>query len=517
MGSSDSSCCGSNTSQVRREFGSTIKRKKNTKGNTSKLGEFGIRDGNISSDSDNEPDYIIDINGDQIDENNQRIKEIPECVLSKDLNKCAALARIICVIKSYNIWLKENELIETKKTGKNKKLRGIDPQSTNYKQYHKEIEELIIKSVDYYSIKLFLADCFHIKRSHHYHYNELREVIISSLDKRSRECLNDNCWSMKHYFLSDKEIPKRGHRYNRLKDPLEILTNLHVFMFHSVYISEFRCQSVHPRNIYLCSTYCERKIRKLNIKIYQNNRDKKEDEDKIFPIKVMHLICLYHGAKYIEDDDTLDKVSPLALSEFIEKTMNKATLAKVWKKLDEDGSDTIDKDEVDGILLLTVILLVATDFKDSGVTGKPKIDKGELKELMKPIGSWMKKYKMIQQPVITKNEFRDTFSKWLKEYHDTNGGIIADKQEQLKMLKKYKINDDKNGLLDGFKSKRRMSVHDRLVINCEYLKEHISSMDISGKDDSDNDDIQTPTLPNTNSSVEASLNPDAKSFRMLNT
>ena len=66
MGSSDSSCCGSNTSQVRREFGSTIKRKKNTKGNTSKLGEFGIRDGNISSDSDNEPDYIIDINGDHV-------------------------------------------------------------------------------------------------------------------------------------------------------------------------------------------------------------------------------------------------------------------------------------------------------------------------------------------------------------------------------------------------------------------------------------------------------------------
>eukprot|EP00486_Rosalina_sp_Unknown_P006586 CAMPEP_0201570516 /NCGR_PEP_ID=MMETSP0190_2-20130828/12803_1 /ASSEMBLY_ACC=CAM_ASM_000263 /TAXON_ID=37353 /ORGANISM="Rosalina sp." /LENGTH=196 /DNA_ID=CAMNT_0047994125 /DNA_START=977 /DNA_END=1567 /DNA_ORIENTATION=- len=191
--------------------------------------------------------------------------------------------------------------------------------------------------------------------------------------------------------------------------------------------------------------------------------------------------------------------------------MNTATLAKVWKKLDEDGSDTIDKDEVDGILLLTVILLVATEFKDSGVTGKPKIDKGELKELMKPIGAWMRDYKMEEQPIITKDEFRDTFSRWLKEYYETNGGIIADEQEQLRILNKYRINDEKNGLLDGFRSKRKMSAHDRLVINCEYLKEHVASMDIHGKDD-DDDYNQTPRMANTNSSGGGSLNPDAKSF-----
>lgn len=138
---------------------------------------------------------------------------------------------------------------------------------------------------------------------------------------------------------------------------------------------------------------------------------------------------------------------------------------------------------------------------------------------MKPIGTWMKENKMVKQPVITKHEFRDTFSKWLREYHETNGGIIADQQQQLKILKKYKINDEKNGFLDGFgnKSKRRMSVHDRLVINCEYLKEHVSSMDISGKDESDYDDdnddnnVETPSLANTHSSAGASLNPDAKS------
>ena len=185
---------------------------------------------------------------------------------------------------------------------------------------------------------------------------------MSSLDKKSRQCINDNCWSMKHYFLSKKQIPQKGHKYNRLKNPLEILTNLHVFMFHCVYISEFQIESVHPRNLYLTATYIQRNIRKFNIKIYQNDHDTK-DGDKLFPIKVMHLIALYFGAKLIENDDTLDKVSPLALSQFIEKTMNKATLAKVWKKLDEDGSDTIDKNEVDGILLLSVILLVATDFK----------------------------------------------------------------------------------------------------------------------------------------------------------
>lgn len=374
MGSSDSSCCGSKGGQVKREFDSSIKRKKTTTrgkssnymdtdsllshGNTSKLGEFGKRDGNISSESDDdEPDYIEDINGDKSCNGN-----IPECVSSGDVNKCAALARIICVIKAFNVWLKDNEFIETKKTGKNKKLRAIDPQTTNYKTYHKEIEELIIKSVDFYSVKLFLADTNFLKRAHHYRYNEIREVIMSSLDKRSRECSNDNCWCMKHYFLRNKEILEQGQRYNRLKDPLEILTNIHIFLFHCVYISEFRIQAVHPRNIYISAIYTQRKIRKLNIKLYQNDRDTK-DGHKIFPIKVMHLICLYFGAKYVEDDDTLDKVSPLALSEFIEKTMNKATLAKVWKKLDEDGSDTIDKDEVDGILLLTVILLVATDFK----------------------------------------------------------------------------------------------------------------------------------------------------------
>jgi len=502
MGSSDSSCCGSHGGRVPKDYETTTDGR-TMRGQRNKQGEFGRKGGYESDSDDVDPDYMPDLNDDKSK------RAIHECVEKKDLNKCAALARIICVIKEYNNWLKENEFIETKKTGKNKKLRAIDPQSTNYKQYHKVIEELIIKSVDNYSTTLFLADTSHVKRDHHYHYVELREVILSAMDKRERQCTNDNCWSMKHYFLSNKEIPQRGKYYNRLKDPLEILTNLHVFMFHSVYISEFKIQSVHPRNSYVTATYIERKIRKLNIRIYQNDRDK-SDKDKIFPVKVMHLCSLYYGGKFIEDDDTLDKVSPLALSEFIQKTMNTATLAKVWKKLDEDGSDTIDKDEVDGILLLTVILLVATEFKDSGVTGKPKIDKGELKELMKPIGAWMRDYKMEEQPIITKDEFRDTFSRWLKEYYETNGGIIADEQEQLRILNKYRINDEKNGLLDGFRSKRKMSAHDRLVINCEYLKEHVASMDIHGKDD-DDDYNQTPRMANTNSSGGGSLNPDAKS------
>ena len=143
--------------------------------------------------------------------------------------------------------------------------------------------------------------------------------------------------------------------------------------------------------------------------------------------------------------------------------------------------------------------------QDSGVQGRPKINKSELRELMRPIGAWMKEEKMVQQPVITKEEFKETFSKWLTEYHETNGGYIADSKQQLKMLKKYKITDQKNGLLDGFRNKR--DPHDRLVINCEYLKETVSRFDVHGKEDDDEDSTGHAKM-----SVDSSgLNPDAKS------
>jgi len=501
MGSSDSTCCGSHTGQVKTDFASTTDSKQ--------LKHQRNKQGKTPTYRDTDPL----LNGDTTTKSGEFGKKESK---TGDINEDdARLKRVIKVMKKFNEWLEENEFVETKKTGKNKKLRELDPQSTNYKIYHKTMEKLICSSVDYYSTKFFLSDASYIKQYYHYRYAEVREIINQSINKGSRKRKNDNSWCMKHYFLRNKEKLEKGQEYNRLNDPLEILTNLYVFLFHSVYISEFKIQSVHPRDSYITATYIERKVRKLNIKIYQKEESNKKGK-KTFPIeiKMMHLIAIYYGGKYMEDDDILDKVSPLAVSEFIEKTMNKATLAKVWTKLDEDGSNTIDKDEVDGILLLTVILLVATEHKDSGVTGKPRIDKSELKELMRPISEWMKEYKMVEQPVITKDEFRETFSKWLKEYHETNGGYIADPQEQLKMLKKYKINDEKNGLLDGFRSRKNQNEdeYDRLVINCEYLKEHISSIDVNSKDDDDDDDESPSMINPSSSSGGTSLNPDAKSF-----
>merc|ERR1712154_728086 len=131
------------------------------------------------------------------------------------------------------------------------------------------------------------------------------------------------------------------------------------------------------------------------------------------------------------------------------------------------------------------ILYVATEFKDSGSSGAPRINKAELKELMRPIGEWMKRDKMINNKTITKDEFRTTFSEWLKEYHVTNGGIVADEKMEKAMLKKYKMSAENVNLLDEYKTDQfqKNGHHDRLVFNCEYLKEHKSTLQINTKDD----------------------------------
>mmetsp|Transcript_68444 Transcript_68444/g.108687 ORF Transcript_68444/g.108687 Transcript_68444/m.108687 type:complete len:492 (-) Transcript_68444:186-1661(-) len=462
MGSTDSTCCGQHCNVNKggaRESNMKHQRHKQDRhkpllehGNTSGLGEY-------TEDSE-----------------------------LKGVDPAEALNRVLIIIAKYNTWLHEHHFMDSKGS-----WRGEGDDALNYEAYHAEVEDNLIKTLqDGYSTKAFLRDCTIIKAAYHYKYEELREALISGLASKYKECDDDNCWSMKHFFLRrQKQYTRRNVllEYHPLNDPLEILTNIHVYVYHAVYSSEFRVQHVHPRMFYVTATYLERKVRGKHIALYQHKTRDTDDGDQLFPVRAVHLISIYLAGKYMEEGDTLDKVSALRLSEFIEKTMNKATLAKVWQKLDEDGSDTIDAEEVDSILLLIAILFVAIDFKDKGVTGKPKIDKTELKILMRPIGEWMKSVKFTEQTVITKEEFRKTFSSWLREYHDTNGGIIADPQEQLKMLQKYRVKDEKNGLLDAVRLKEENDPYNRLVINCEYLKEHVPKSEIKGAEsDEEGDD-----------------------------
>merc|ERR1712228_178806 len=303
---------------------------------------------------------------------------------------------------------------------------------------------------------------------------------------------NDNCFSMKHYFLRNKQQQKQK------RNPLEQLTQTHAFLFHSVYISEFKLHHIHPRNAYLIASYLEKKKRTLNVQMY---------ETKNIPSQIVHLCALYYGGKYIEDDDNLDTVTALGLSDFIEQRMNETTLNRVWIKLDTDGSDAIDEDEIDRSLLLICMLFVTANVKESGCSGAPRIDKTELKELMRPISEWMKRDKMKKQEVITKDEFKSVFVEWLREYNDTNGGIIADEDMQNEMLEKYKMREE--NVENAEENKEYVEVkkkngYDRLVINCEYLQEHKSMTDVYTKDD-DYDEEKHGSI----------LNPNAKPFTLM--
>lgn len=136
--------------------------------------------------------------------------------------------------------------------------------------------------------------------------------------------------------------------------------------------------------------------------------------------------------------------------------------------------------------------------------GPPRINKTELKELMRPIGDWLKRDKMKKQKIIKKDEFKSLFVEWLREYHDTNGGIVADEEMQMQVLKMHGMNEKKirNGDIEENKEEAVANKSDfnRLVINCEYLPEHKSMKDVYTKDD-DYDEAKHGS----------ELNPNAKS------
>jgi len=297
---------------------------------------------------------------------------------------------------------------------------------------------------------------------YHYKFNQVREVCLDNLSKQHSTCSNDNCFSMRHYFLRNKEENKHI--------PLIQLTRMHAFLFHAVYISEFKVYHVHPRNSYLVVCYLERKQRRLEIEM---NSD-------MIPKQIVHLCALYYGGKYIEDDDNLDIVTAIRLSDFIEQTMNEGNLDRVWDKLDTDGSDAIDEDEIERCLYLFSALFVTASAKESGCVCAPRINKMELKELMRPICDWMKRDKMKTKEIIVKDEFRSVFVAWLREYDESNGGIVANEEMQNVMLEKYKMREENEEIANAEENKVDF---DRLVINCEYLQEHKSMKDVNKKDD----------------------------------
>eukprot|EP00483_Globobulimina_turgida_P012697 UN12720 len=166
-------------------------------------------------------------------------------------------------------------------------------ETIDFDQY-KDVNELVFEN-DYFQ---FESDADHLKHNHHYQYSEIRGYIIDNMRKKDRTCENDNCFSMKHHFSANK---------HQTQTQLHRLTNVHVFLYHSMYISQLQIQNVHPRNSYLVCCYIEQKKREFAIEI--------QDEDILCDI--IHLISFYFDAKYIEDDDSLDSVSPLCLATFI--------------------------------------------------------------------------------------------------------------------------------------------------------------------------------------------------------
>mmetsp|Transcript_46985 Transcript_46985/g.77997 ORF Transcript_46985/g.77997 Transcript_46985/m.77997 type:complete len:478 (+) Transcript_46985:39-1472(+) len=385
-----------------------------------------------------------------------------------------AMKNVIEVIKHYNKWLRSNILPEEKKNNSN-------AQRSKLEAYRQSVQTII--KVVYNSTNQFVADVALIKNAYHYKHDSLRQSVANHFPPQQALCEDDNCWSMRHFF--GRNIKDASQLSS---DPLEILTNIHVFVFHSLYISEFQIQDIHPRVVYVTATYFERKIRTKNIEIYQRN-DTKSD---VFPVAAVQICALYLGAKYVEEDDSLDAISPVGMLTLAQK-IGPAMLDQVYDKVDEDGSKSIDAGEVHHILMFLGACLATNRLKVKNAQRAQKIDKAALNQVVAPISEWMKKTKFVGDVAITKDQFKETMSAWLKEYHDTNGGIIADAQEQQKMLERYKVSDSRQPMA------LIKAEYERLVINCEYLEEQVAVQDMHEVDsDGDDDEVDGDELQMTN-------------------
>eukprot|EP01084_Bolivina_argentea_P134570 237345_1 len=212
---------------------------------------------------------------------------LSDSVPHQDTTECDSLKRIAIVLNKYHKWLHKNDLFFNKK----KTVYEMQNEVINYNKYYDEIKRLI--AVHYHSNKLFLMDIAHIQHVHSdEYYTDIRHCGIYNMDEQNRKCYDDNCFSMEHYFLRYKP-------YDRAPDPLQLLTRMHCYVFHAVYISEFQIQHVNSRTRYAVCNYIESQQRKYNFECYQH-KDGAQQSDNFIPIKIVHLCSLYFAGKFSE-------------------------------------------------------------------------------------------------------------------------------------------------------------------------------------------------------------------------
>merc|ERR1719464_164086 len=119
--------------------------------------------------------------------------------------------------------------------------------------------------------------------------------------------------------------------------------------------------------------------------------------------------------------DELHLVRASELGQFVMKKMNKKTVDRLWKHLDEDNSEHIGRTEVLNSLQWMSVLYVAFRFRQQGGQGQPQINKRKLKAQFVPVKDWILENKMNTKKVVHRAEFRKVFGAWLEEYGKLNG------------------------------------------------------------------------------------------------
>eukprot|EP01084_Bolivina_argentea_P121915 216065_1 len=357
------------------------------------------------------------------------------CVSPNDITKCESICRILQVLHKYHQWLDDNSLIET---NRRKRMREI----SNFNQYY---DDIINRHI--YSLELFFSDIKHVKQEHEY------TQICRYLNENLESCHDTKCFNMQHCFSQNNNIAIHN-QYHKIIDTLQPLTQFHCYIFHTINISQFDIQYTDPINCYIVATFCENIHRQLR------------NYEQTALNNIIYLCVVYFDGKREKDPFDL-----LQVVNFIEDTMNKSTVNQIWSKLDCHLLG-IDCHDIEDVLLICTILNIATRHKNSGLLQAPKITKWELKEVILPIANWMKNEKMKHHTHITKDEFRDTMSLWLKEYihvyGETNHGIIVDYKQQCLILKKYHLYGvEKSG--DMFFDWTNECIDDYLVFACDNL------------------------------------------------
>eukprot|EP01084_Bolivina_argentea_P066258 120772_1 len=289
-----------------------------------------------------------------------------------------------------------------------------------------------------YKFRLPVAAIRHQMKKHGHTDN----VLYKRLMYIHKKCLNDNCFYLKHIYLHNKDHHKNTN------DLLERLINLHLFIFHSKFISELH---VVQEDVYVVINYFESQQRHLNIERYEKYMKNDYENVNDVIVEIIHLISFYYGGKFIGNN-----VSALDLAKFTKHSMKETILDRIWERVMKYRVNIISNDVLNIIDAVDDILLFIAVAHKNGSLWASEMTRSKLTSVTNPIGEWIKTEKMTEQSVITKQEFRDTFSKWLKEYDTRNDTTVQRLQRQL--LRKYKV------LTQKYNS-------DRLIIYCEHLSE----------------------------------------------